>query len=63
MIHEDDARKMRDDLAQSLMQYTEVIDVMVDAAKGMRAKLEADGWSPTVAEQVAGTWLIKVINS
>lgn len=62
-MDDDEARKLRDELAAQLMQYQEVMNVISDAAKGMRAKLESEGWSPTMAEAVAGEWLMKMMRT
>lgn len=44
-------------LASGLADVMEIMAPMFETAKGMRAAMEAEGWSPTVAEQTAATWL------
>lgn len=44
-------------LALALLESSAIMAPMLDAADGMRADLERRGWSPTMAEQLAGTWL------
>ena len=46
------------EMAKGLADLSEGIEPFFETANGMRAKLEADGWSPTAAEQVAQTWLM-----
>ena len=44
-------------LAQELAEFGENIEPIFESAKGIRNRLESDGWSPTVAEAAAATWL------
>jgi hypothetical protein len=44
-------------MAESLAELGEGIEPMFETAKGIRVKMEADGWSPTAAEAAALTWL------
>lgn len=42
-------------LARSLADIQETLKVVEEAARGYRQHLEAQGWSPSMAEQVAAT--------
>lgn len=44
-------------LAESLAQYMDGMAHLRESANGYRAQLVADGWSETMAEQVAGQML------
>lgn len=44
-----------------LLQMSAQMDPFFDAAKGMKARLESDGWSPTMAEQLSAEWLVGII--
>lgn len=48
-------------LAESLAQYMDGMAHLRESANGYRAQLLADGWSETVAEQVAGQMLTAMI--
>lgn len=39
--------------AANLMNMIALLDPVFEAGKGLRVKLEAEGWSPTVAEALA----------
>ncbi|MGI5404153.1 hypothetical protein ACQEVG_32825 [Streptomyces sp. CA-135486] len=39
------------------------LEPIYDTADGMRRDLESRGWSPTMAEQAAGTWLCTTLAS
>ncbi|MFJ4768484.1 hypothetical protein ACIP88_05105 [Streptomyces uncialis] len=41
----------------AMLDMAGVLEPVYDAADGMRRDLESRGWSPTMAEQCAGTWL------
>ena len=47
--------------AEILMQALTQMEPFFEMAKGLRAKFEAEGWSPTVAEQLSAEWLIGII--
>jgi hypothetical protein len=40
-----------------MLDMTGLMEPIYDTADGMKRDLEARGWSPTMAEQVAGSWL------
>ena len=42
---------------RALLDVNEALSPMLDAADGMRADLERRGWSPTMAEALAGQYL------
>lgn len=44
-------------LAAGMMDMATVLEPIYDAADGMKATLEARGWSPTAAEHAALAWL------
>jgi hypothetical protein len=46
-----------DELAEALVTAMEQLDPILEAAKGLRAKLLADDWSPYEAESCAAEWL------
>lgn len=45
-------------LARELAELGENLEPIFEQAKGIKVKMEADGWSPTAAEQAALTWLV-----
>lgn len=49
-------------LRNALLMINEMLTPVREAAKGYRAQLEADGWSPTVAEQMATVYLATLTN-
>lgn len=49
------------DPALGFMEMFEALAPMFASAKGMKATLEADGWSPTVAEDVAREFMVGCI--
>ncbi|MBD0743532.1 hypothetical protein [Streptomyces sp. CBMA152] len=49
--------RMRHELSSHLLMIQEQMTPIYDAADGIRADLNARGWSPTAAEQAALTWL------
>ncbi|WP_282203915.1 hypothetical protein [Kitasatospora fiedleri] len=46
---------------EALLQARENMTPFFDAADGMRRDLEARGWSPAMAEQVAAKFLILIM--
>ncbi len=44
-------------LAAQLLQMRADLEPVFDTADGMRRDLEARGWSPVMAEHLAGAWL------
>ena len=38
-------------------QHLELIEPFFEAAKGLRTRLQADGWTPESAEKIAAAWL------
>lgn len=46
-------------IATSCMNMLEALAPLRELAKGYRTQLEADGWSPTAAERIAGDLLIE----
>ncbi len=45
------------DVATVLLEAREAMSLLFDTADGMRKDLESRGWSPTMAEHLAGRWL------
>lgn len=45
----------------AMMQFNEALAPLFDMAKGMKAQMEADGWSPTAAEDVSRELLVGMI--
>ena len=50
------------DVLKAMMDGVEAFTPVFDAAEGMKADLERRGWSPTMAETIAGQWLAQVMN-
>lgn len=50
-----------DTLRANLMEVAENIAPIFEFVEGQRAAMEARGWSPTAAEQVAVTMLVPLI--
>jgi hypothetical protein len=48
-------------LAEHMATYMDSMSQLREAANGFRAQLLADGWSPTMAEQIAGSMLAQMI--
>lgn len=42
----------------SMLGMIEVFMPIMETAKGFKAKMEAEGWSPTVAEDVAREFMV-----
>lgn len=53
----------RRQLANGLMELREGLAPAFDAADGIRADLAARGWSPPIAEMLAGTWLYRTLTN
>ncbi|MET9480962.1 hypothetical protein [Streptomyces sp. NPDC006638] len=49
--------EQREAFADALMDVTTLVQPLFDAAEGMKANLLSRGWSPDVAEYLAGQWL------
>jgi hypothetical protein len=48
-------------LATTLMDGMSLLAPLFDAADGMRADLLARGWTPQIAEHLAGQWLAAML--
>jgi hypothetical protein len=55
--------EIRQQTALSMLDMAGVLVPIYDTADGMRRELESRGWSPTMAENAAGTWLCGVLAS
>lgn len=55
--------QQRHEMASGLMAMREQMGPIYDTADGMRADLEARGWSPSAAEQAALVWLCGAIGT
>lgn len=53
----------KDQLAVGMLEAVDAFQPMFDAAKGVRAQLETEGWSPTAAETVATEWLLGCVRT
>lgn len=53
--------EMKAQITTAMLDMAGVLEPIYDAADGMRRDLESRGWSPTMAEQAAGTWLIATL--
>jgi hypothetical protein len=49
--------ELKADITAAMLDMTGLMEPIYDTADGMKRDLEARGWSPTMAEQVAGSWL------
>jgi hypothetical protein len=49
-------------LTEAVAGFMESMEVISDAAIGLRADLERKGYSPTMAEQIAGAFHIEMIH-
>ncbi|MGV9546830.1 hypothetical protein [Streptomyces ardesiacus] len=58
-----DAETMKHNLSVALLDAVGCMEPIFDAADGLRRDLESRGWSPTVAEQCAGVWLMGAVAS
>jgi hypothetical protein len=50
-------------LTQSMAKYMDLIAVITQASLGLRAQLEREGFSPTMAEQIAGSFHIELMHN
>lgn len=57
----EDQKEVQADLANGMLAMREMLRPAFDAADGMRADLEARGWSPTAAETLTMTWLQRTL--
>lgn len=48
--------------ATALANVFDYLQVLAEQAKGYREYLEANGWSPTIAEQLAAMYLMNLTN-
>jgi hypothetical protein len=55
---EDANAKIRNEFAAVLLEMTEQLSPLFDAADGVRADMERRGWSPTAAETAALQFLM-----
>jgi hypothetical protein len=55
--------EIKQQLAVGMLDLTGMLEPIYDAADGMRRDLESRGWSPTMAEKAAGTWLCSALAS
>lgn len=53
MAEEFDVGQIVHEVAQAAANMRQVLAPIEEAARGYRAEMEANGWSPTVAEQMA----------
>ena len=47
-----------DDIARSIAESSEIMEPFFEAAKGLRTKLESEGWTMKHAEEIATAWLV-----
>jgi hypothetical protein len=48
-------------VANAMLQMTTGLTPVFEAGNGLRRKLEADGWSPLMAEQIAAEVVLGII--
>ncbi|MCQ6554764.1 hypothetical protein NPS70_16385 [Streptomyces sp. C10-9-1] len=53
--------ELKAQLTTAMLDMAGCLEPIYDAADGMRRDLEARGWSPTMAETCAGTWLASTL--
>lgn len=53
----DAASDLRHHLRVDMLDAVGLLEPVLDAADGMRRDMEARGWSSTMAEHCAGSWL------
>lgn len=56
-------QEMQEKVARATMQMAEITAPIIESANGQRAKLVADGWSETAAEQMAASYFAAMIGS
>lgn len=61
MTTEPDPQDMAAKLAASMMDTLTALRPLFEAAQGLKSQLEADGWSPTAAEQIAEAIVLKAL--
>lgn len=61
MMNRDAAEVLSLELALQMSTLTEVIAPVFEAGSGLRRQLEADGWSPSVAEAMAAQVVAQVL--
>lgn len=55
--------EIREQLAESLIIFQDIMGPLFDAAEGVKADMLARGWQPASAEAVAVTWLQTMITT
>ncbi|WP_186783699.1 hypothetical protein [Streptomyces sp. CBG33] len=53
--------EQREALAASMMDVRDLFTPIIDTAEGMRADLVGRGWTESVAEHIASTWLASMM--
>lgn len=49
------------EVLKGMLESVDAFAPVFDAADGMRLDMERRGWSPTMAEQIAGMWLANIM--
>lgn len=62
-MEEFDYDTLTNEFAKAIAQITDMFAPIEEAARGYRAKLEANGWSPTVAESMAAQYFTVLMSS
>lgn len=55
--------EMKAQITAALLDIVGAMEPIYDAADGMRRDLERRGWSPAMAEQCAGVWLMTTLQA
>jgi hypothetical protein len=53
--------ELKAQVSLAMLTVVGALQPVYDTADGMRRDLESRGWSPTMAEQAAGTWLCTIL--
>jgi hypothetical protein len=54
---------LKAEITVAMLDMAGILEPIYDAADGMKRDLEARGWSPTMAEQAAGSWLCAALSA
>ncbi|MFJ6636595.1 hypothetical protein ACIQMR_35305 [Streptomyces sp. NPDC091376] len=55
--------EIRHQVSTAMLDVVGALQPIYDAADGIKRDLESRGWSPTMAEQAAGTWLCAALKT
>lgn len=55
--------ELKAQITMAMLDMSGCLEPIYDTADGMKRELESRGWSPTMAEQGAGAWLIGALST